>query len=71
MTDKLQRRTKKVNAEIEGIKLDKKFRLMPLDDNNLELQEYISYTDKDKTKQKRWQFRSYHGSIPTAIKEYC
>lgn len=69
MTDRFQRRSKK--QEPEGIILDKKFRIMPLDDRNIELQELITYKDKNEEQQTKWDTKGYYSTIPGAIKSYC
>lgn len=69
MTDRPQRRSKR--QETEGVILDKKFRLIPLDDKNIELQELVNYLNKEDVKQTEWRWKSYHHTIANGIKEYC
>ena len=78
MTDNKRKRRKTEESEQkpEGIKLDKKFRVIPLDDINVELQEYTKHETKETDEKPSeiiytWDFTGYYGSIPSAIKAYC
>jgi len=80
MTENKRRRRTTVEVEPpeEGIYLDKKFRIMPLDDQQVTLQEYTKHEIKE-NKEKgieagtgyKWMWLSYHSSIPSAIKSYA
>ena len=66
MTEKPKRRTKP-----NGIMLDKTFRIVPIDDKNVELQEYTSFKDKGEEVKWNWASRGFYHSTTSAIKAYC
>ena len=70
MTNNMIKYKRKPKKKVEGIILDETFRLMPLDDHNVELQEFIDCEDKDGNPKKKWHWRSYHNSTENAIKAY-
>ena len=51
--------------------LDKTFRIVPIDDKNIELQEYTSFKNKDEEIQWSWSCKGYYHSTTSAIKAYC
>ena len=60
----------------QGIILDEKFRIIPLDDQNIELQEYVEYmsketNDKPSELTTSWSPKGYYHSTTSAIKAYC
>ena len=78
MTNQRRRRTKVEEPEQDGLYLDKKFRIMPLDDLNVELQEYTKHEVKENKEKEieagtihKWTWCSYHGSHKSAIRAYC
>ena len=73
-----KRGAKKEVPEPDGIVLDKKFRIMPLDDKNVELQELITTTAEKATKTRNkgevyhsWVGKGYYSQMNHAIKAYC
>ena len=79
MTELKRRRRTAIKIDIpeEGLCLDKKFRIMYLDDDNLILEEYVTVQPPKKDdvlpeKEKRWKtIGKFYGSIPAAIRDYA